>query len=82
MLTVSTIKVLQEGLFRAHVDLIDKRKNKLKTPNAFLQELAMLNPNATFEDLATELKRDISVSSSLLLAYINKMGYKLVPKDD
>lgn len=81
MLTVGTVKLLQEALFRGYAELITKRYKKTTSINQFTREIAALHANATFDDLEFDFKKDISLASSTILAYINKMGFKLVPKD-
>jgi hypothetical protein len=81
MAKVGTLTLLSETVFRSYVDLLTKRKDKAKVPNVLMRELQSLHANTALSDLDGDFKKDIAEVGHSLLAYINAMGFNLVPRE-
>ncbi len=81
MAKVGSVALMNEAVFRAYHEMVHRRKKAAASDHIFNREVARLHGNTTLADLDTDFKNDVNEVSSALMAYINFMGFKLVPKD-
>ena len=70
-----------EIVFLTLQEILERRRKAVNVPNVLMRQLQGVHSNTTLNDLDADFKADIREVSASIAAYINKQGYKLVPKD-
>ncbi len=61
-------------------EILMRRRNG-KVANALMQELKGIHANTTLKDLPQDYKNDLKDVGQIVIAYLGKAGFKVVPKE-
>lgn len=75
---ISSFHAIEQMIFRSYGGLTKLRlKDHKQMPMPFIQESKMMHDNASFDDMPSEVRRDIRIVAEAMIKYLTGNGYTI-----